>query len=144
MEPRREAFAALSVLVVEPHEGTADALAGLLRLVGHRVAVARTGEATLCAAAAASPNAVLLELHLPDIDGWEVARRLQEVAGTGKRPLLVATTACTSADDHRRSAEAGVGLHLEKPIEPRVLVGVLARFARMLAPACRPSPAESR
>src|SRR5829696_5525762 len=118
----------LSVLVVEPHDDGADSLAELLRLVGHRVVVARTGSAALRAAADDPPDVVLLEVRLPDLDGWQVAWRLHEPGSSGKRPLVVAVTVCGSDDDCRRSEEAGIGLHLTKPAEPGVLVGVLARF----------------
>jgi CheY-like chemotaxis protein len=132
MEPRYNT--PLSVLVVEPHADGADSLAELLRLVGHRVAVAHTG-ATALRAADEPPDVIILELRLPDLDGWEVVRRLREPAEwQGKCPFLVALTTCGSVDDRRRSAEARIDLHLVKAAEPSVLIGVLARFAQVLAP----------
>ena len=132
-EPRRGGVPPLSVLVVEPHADAADTLAELLRLVGHRVAVARTGADALRTAATDPPDVVVLEVRLPDGDGWQVAGRLRQPVG-GKRPLVVAVTADGSDDGRRRSEAAGIDLHLEKAVEPGVLLGVLARFARLLAP----------
>jgi CheY-like chemotaxis protein len=76
---------------------------------------------------------VLLDLLMPGMDGYDLARRLRGRAA-GKRPLLVAVSGCASPDDHRKSAQAGIDLHLDKPVDPGVLVGVLRRFERVLAP----------
>jgi DNA-binding response OmpR family regulator len=130
---------ALSVLVVEDNRDGADSTADLLQLYGHRVSVTLTGKAALELAADDSPDVVLLDIRLPDVSGWDVARRLREQAeGTGKRPLLIAVTGCGAEVDRRRSAAAGIDLHLVKPVEPGVLVGILDRFRRVLAP---PEPA---
>jgi CheY-like chemotaxis protein len=125
----------LSVLVVEDHEDGAISLEMLLHLFGCRVTIARTGNAALEAAAADPPDVVLLDLLLPDLDGWEVARRLREqFAVEDKRPLLVAVTGCGEERDYSRSADVGIDLHLLKPVESGVLIGVLRRFADALAP----------
>ena len=124
----------LSVLVVDAHEDGAASLAEILRLYGYDVRVAGTARAALRAAAEAPPDVVLLEPRLPDLDGWELARRVRVLAG-GKPPLVVAISGSGRPEDRRRSAEAGVHLHLVKPADPAVLRGVLARFARVVAPA---------
>ena len=133
MEPELESSPPLSVLVVEAHNDTADSLAELLRLVGHRVAVARCGEAALEAVTASPPDVVLMEVRLPDLDGWQLAEQLMEAGSSGKRPFLVAVTTCGSERDCRRSAEVGIDLLLLKPVEPGLLLGLLRRFARVLA-----------
>ena len=122
--------ASLDVLVVEDRPDTAWSTAAVLALYGHRVTVAGSGAAALNLAAA-DPDVVLLDLGLPGMGGWEVARRLRGRAG-GRPPLIVAITGYGTDADRRRSAEAGIDLHLVKPVDPAVLAGVLARFARVV------------
>ena len=102
--------------------------------------IARTGGAALELAADDPPDVVLLDIRLPDLDGWEVSRWLRKQAGgNGKRPLVVAVTGCGTDGDHHKSEESGVDLHLVKPVDPAILVGVLRRFARVIATG-RPDP----
>jgi len=125
----------LSILVVDDDTDGADSLATLLQIYGYRVTVARTGAEALELAAADPPDVALLDVLMPGLDGWEVARWLREQS-CGRRPLLVAVTGCGSDADRRRSAEAGMDLHLVKPVEPAVLAGVLEGFRRILTPPC--------
>lgn len=125
-EPRHR----LSVLVVDDSPDAAGSTAELLALCGHDARVAGSGAAALAAAATDPPDVVLLDLGLPDMDGWEVAARLR--GRPGKPPVMVAVTGFGAEGDRRRSADAGVDLHL---VKPAVLVGVLRRFERVLAPA---------
>jgi two-component system, OmpR family, response regulator len=121
----------LSVLVVEDEADTADSLAELITLVGHRVTVARTGAAAL--RANGSPDVVLLDLGLPDMDGCEVARQFRARASAGatpKRPFLVAVTGYGRDEDVRRTEAAGIDLLLVKPADPAALLRLLARFSR--------------
>lgn len=129
----RRGTAPVSILVVEDDRDGAETLAFLLRVNGYRVTVAADGEAALRAAARETPDVVLLDIRLPRIDGWEVARRLRERADR-KRPLFIAVTGCARAEDERRSAEAGTDLHLAKPVAPPDLLAVLDRFSRIPAP----------
>jgi CheY-like chemotaxis protein len=71
------------------------------------------------------------------MDGWELARRLRESAVI-KRPLLVAVTAAATDADRKKSDEAGVDLHLVKPVDPAALVGLVRRFGRVVAPGTAP------
>src|SRR5205085_11612876 len=118
----------LSVLVVDAHEDGAASLAEILTLYGYTVRVARTGRAALEAAAQSPPDVVILELWLPDLDGCELAERLRAQAA-GKHPFLVAVTGDGFPADRRRSAAAGIHLHLVKPADLGLLRRVLARFA---------------
>jgi DNA-binding response OmpR family regulator len=129
----------LSVLVVDEAPDATDSMAILLTLHGHAVRIARSGEDALRLAAADPPDVVLLDLLMSDLHGWEVARRLRDTA-VGKQPFLVAVTGCATAVDRRRSAEAGIDLHLVKPVAPTVLVGLLWRFARVFAPTIPADP----
>jgi|GEM_PF-5767966 len=125
----------LTVLVVDDSIDTADSLAELLRLHGHAVMVAYSGESALQSAAARVPDVVFLDILMPDLNGCQVAELIRNrCAACGKRPILVAITGCGTEEDRKRSARAGFDLHLVKPVDPAVLVGMLERFRRLLAP----------
>jgi CheY-like chemotaxis protein len=119
--------------VVEDHEDTAEIVSLLLRQEGQEVEVAPDGQAAMSAVRAHHPDVVLLDLGLPDIDGWQVARQVHEVPAE-KRPLLVAVSGQDGADARRRSAEAGIDLHLAKPVDLRQLRQLLARFRQVIEP----------
>src|SRR5258708_7691026 len=95
----------LYVLVVEDNRDCADSTALLLRLAGHEAEVAPDGASALRAAAARQPDVVLLDLGLPDMTGWEVARRLKALAGR-KGPFIVAVTGWSGEKDRLRSADS--------------------------------------
>jgi DNA-binding response OmpR family regulator len=122
-----------SVLVVEDYRDAADSLAILLRLSGFPVTVARDGESALDTARAATPDVVLLDIGLPRMTGWEVATRLRDQCH-GKQPYVIAVTGRGTDRDRFRSADAGIDLHLVKPVEPAVLVGVLEQVQHALTP----------
>jgi DNA-binding response OmpR family regulator len=127
--PRDEA--PLRVLVVEDDEDTAASMALLLRLDGHEVRVAGEGGAALREAQDRPPDVVLLDIGLPGLDGYEVAKRLRERAA-GKQPLVIAVTGRDQDEARRRSAEAGIDLHLLKPADPDGLRQMLKRWHRTI------------
>jgi CheY-like chemotaxis protein len=129
---RRAAEAPLSVLVVEDRPDAAESLAAL-RLDGHEVRVAHDGPSALEQAGRSPPDAVLLDIGLPGVDGWHVAERLRATAGE-RRPLLVAVTGYGGRADRDRSERAGIDLHLAKPADPGVLLEMLRRFGQILRP----------
>lgn len=124
----------LRVLVVDDDPDAADSTASLLTLSGFDARATCCGADALRQARESPPDVVLLDLMMPGMDGYELAHRLRNEAAR-KRPLLVAVSGCASPEEHRRSAEGGIDLHLDKPVDPAVLVGVLRRFERVLAPA---------
>jgi two-component system OmpR family response regulator len=124
----------LRVLVVDDEPDSADSTASLLTLSGFDARATTSGPDALRLADEYVPDVVLLDLMMPVMDGYELAGRLRERA-TERPPLLVAVSGCASPEEHRRSAEGGIDLHLNKPADPAVLVGVLRRFERVLAPA---------
>ncbi len=121
----------LSVLVVDDDRDTAESLTELLTLHGF-AARGVTTAANAERAAADLPDAVVLDIRMPGTNGWDLARRL---AGAPKPPLLIAVSGCGTDVDKLHSAEAGIQLHLVKPVDPAVLIGVLRRFARAVGPA---------
>ena len=117
------------VLVVEDNEDAAETLADVLRLGGHEVEVAHDGAEGLRRAAEWAPEAVLCDIGLPGIDGYEVARRLRAEAA-GKRTLLVALTGYALPEDLRRAREAGFDAHLAKPARFEEIEAILTRAER--------------
>jgi two-component system CheB/CheR fusion protein len=111
------------VLVVDDCRDSADSLALLVGLWGHEAWAAYDGPSALVAAARHRPDVLFLDLALPGLSGFEVARRLR-AAGV-RPPLLVALTGFGREEDRRASAEAGFDLHLLKPAEPEELMRLL-------------------
>jgi CheY-like chemotaxis protein len=99
--------------VVDDHPDSADSTALLLRLYGYEVDVALDGEAALQKAPAKPPDVVLLDICMPGMDGYEVARQLRALFQHKVR--LVALTAHGSKEDRKRCLEAGFDLYLVKP-----------------------------
>ena len=118
----------LRILVVEDNVDAAESLATLLRVWGHDVQVVHDGLQALDAARGRRPEVVLLDIGLPGLDGYQVARRLREDLGLGGA-LLVAMTGYGQPEDRRRSREAGIHHHFVKPVEPFVLRNLLADVA---------------
>ena len=112
------------VLVVDDNRDAADLLNELLTGLGHEVKVAYDGHAALDLAEAMKPDLVLLDIGLPGIDGYEIARRLR------RDPVLheveiVAVTGYGQPEDRRRAIEAGFDEHLLKPVQPAAIVQLL-------------------
>jgi CheY-like chemotaxis protein len=123
---------ALRILAVEDHADTAASLAELLRLYGHEIVVAGDGAEAIHQAEMNPPDVVLLDIGLPGMDGWEVARRLQQLPAA-RKPLLVAMTGYGQEADREHSRQAGIHLHLLKPLDPAELERLLRRFQIILA-----------
>jgi DNA-binding response OmpR family regulator len=117
--------------VVEDDEDTAAGLALSLRLDGHEVRVAGDAGTALREAQDGPPDVVLLDIGLPGLDGYEVAKRLRQQA-TGTQPLVIAVTGHGQDEARRRSAEAGIDLHLLKPADPDGLRQMLKRWQRTI------------
>jgi CheY-like chemotaxis protein len=112
------------LLVVDDNHDVATGLAEVLKLLGHDVRIAGDGPSALEVDAAFHPDLVLLDIGLPGMDGYEVARRLRG-APPARRPVLVAVTGWGSEEDRRLSEDAGFDAHLVKPLELSVLVEIL-------------------
>lgn len=110
----------LSILLVDDNEDSAESMAMILELEGHDVKLAFDGATALALAAEHKPTVILLDITLPDMDGYEVARRLRATP-EGREATILAVTGYGSADDVRRSKEAGINRHLTKPLDPTTL-----------------------
>jgi CheY-like chemotaxis protein len=119
----------LRVLCVDDHPDTAESLGTLLSLYGHEVALANDGEAALALAPAFAPQACVLDITMPGIDGNELARRFRAEPG-GEEVLLIALTALGDYPALERMADSGFDLYFAKPVEPAELFAALADFAR--------------
>ena len=120
----------LRVLVVEDELVTAESLALFLRSWGHEVNLACNGPDALSMVSTFQPEVVLLDIGLPEMDGYEVARRLRRLPGM-EECLLIAFTGRGHEDDVRRCKEAGIDCHLLKPVEPALLREFLAKAKKL-------------
>jgi len=111
------------VLIVEDNVDQAQTLRLFLSMKGHRLEIAATGPAALEVARRFRPDVVLLDLGLPGLDGFEVARQLRQEYGEAIR--IIAVSAYASENDRRQSLEAGCELHLVKPADPRFIESLL-------------------
>jgi CheY-like chemotaxis protein len=121
-------------LVLDDNRDAAESLEAVLRLHGHEVVVANDGESALVGLEAHEPAIALLDLGLPGMDGYEVARRIR--AGVrGRDTILVAITGWGQEEDRRRTREAGFDAHLTKPVEYPTLASLLADLLVRPAPS---------
>ncbi len=124
MSSPNPAAAGRSILIIEDNVDARDALRILLELDGHVVEAAGEGESGLSIAHAKDPDIALVDIGLPGLDGYEIARRLR--AGGGRRPVLVALTGYGQPEDRRQATEAGFDALLVKPVDPATLSSLLA------------------
>jgi CheY-like chemotaxis protein len=117
----------LRIVVIEDNRDAREMLRLLLELQGHQVGEAADGPAGVHAAVTSAPDVVLLDIGLPGMDGYQVARRLRSRMGSGVR--LVALTGYSDPETRRATAAAGFDAHLVKPVEPAELTRVLATLA---------------
>jgi DNA-binding response OmpR family regulator len=129
--PLAKTLRRLRLLVVEDHVDIAESMAMLLTLNGHQVRVVRDGPAALQAVGEEEPDIVLLDLGLPGMTGYEVAKRLI-ARNPRKRPFLSGMTGFGSEDDRRHCWKAGIDLHMLKPVDMEQLEGILNRFRNIL------------
>jgi len=117
------------ILVIEDDDDGRAALAELLGLWGYEVQTARDGESGIEKAIRQPPSVALVDIGLPGIDGYEVARRLK-VELNGSTPRLIAMTGYGQPEDRRRAMQAGFERHLVKPVDASRLAALLADDAR--------------
>ena len=117
----------VSVLVVDDDPDYVSTTTALLRLSGFRAAGAGSGADALCRATEQAPDVILLDLSMPDMDGYELADRLRK-SRAEKPPYFVAVSGYGRDEDKARSSRAGFDLHLVKPVLPADLISVLAKF----------------
>jgi signal transduction histidine kinase len=115
------------ILLVDDNVDSAQTMATLLRMEGHDTDVVYDGETALQRAQAMSPDAVFLDIGLPGMSGFQVARELRARPQT-RRAVLIAVTGYGQASDRQRALEAGFDHHLVKPVDITVVQGLLAEL----------------
>ncbi len=113
------------VLVVDDNVDAATSLAMMLELKGHTVQTVHDGSAALNAVQSFSPEVVLLDIELPDMSGYEVARQIRSNSG-GKNITLIALTGRGQQDDKERAREAGFDEHFTKPVDISLLATLIS------------------
>jgi CheY-like chemotaxis protein len=115
------------VLVVDDNADGAESLASLLRVAGHETAVAFDGEEAMRVAREFDPELAVLDIGLPQLDGYEVARRIRRMQ-LARQPLLIALTGWGQEEDREKSRQAGFNHHLVKPVTLNALLDLLAEW----------------
>jgi len=113
------------ILLADDNRDAAESLAIILRLEGHDVELAYDGHAALQAYTKLRPDVALLDIGMPNANGYEVARQIRATPD-GRDVLLIAITGWAQDSDKAQSRAAGFDHHLTKPIEPETLIGLLA------------------
>jgi len=127
----------LRILVIDDNEDSAESLSMLLRIGGHDVRTAFGGDEGLVQCERFRPELLLCDIRMPDVSGYEVARRLRALSQGGPRPFLVALTGFGAESDHDASLRAGFDRHLVKPVDPDALITLVNEVAVQRAAALR-------
>ncbi len=114
------------LLVVDDNEDSASTVAELLKMSGNEVSVAHDGTSAVERTASFRPDVVLLDIGLPDINGYEVARRIRRLEGV-RQPILIALTGWGQQQDKQAAAQAGFDHHWTKPVDPARLQELSSR-----------------
>lgn len=115
------------VLVVDDNRDGARSLALVLEMSGHDVSVAYTGASAIALGDNARPDVCIIDIGMPDLNGYETARRIRE-KDWGKRALLLALTGWGQQDDKQRARDAGFDRHFTKPVDPAEIERALEEF----------------
>ncbi len=122
------ATARCRVLVIDDDTDVRESTAMVIRLLGHDVFTAPDGKSGVEAVRTFLPELVLLDVGLPDADGYDVARWIR-AEQTGRHTLLAAMTGWVGDDDRSAADDAGFDLHLPKPVDLQTLRALIARAA---------------
>ncbi len=116
-----------TVLLVEDNEDNRIIYSTVLRHVGYDVVEAEDGVQAIALARSAKPDLILMDISIPELDGWEATRILRADPAT-KRTPIIALTAHALPDDRERAAQVGFTAYLAKPVEPRAVVAEVKRW----------------
>jgi CheY-like chemotaxis protein len=120
----RSQVSASRILLVDDNEDACDSMAALLRMGGHEVQTAYDGVAGVLEAERYKPDVVLLDLGMPNLNGYDACRHIR-AHPWGKGMILIALTGWGQDEDKRRTREAGFDAHLVKPVDPTALERLL-------------------
>jgi CheY-like chemotaxis protein len=113
-----------TILIIEDNNDARESLRLLLESLGHRVLEAADGHHGLALVLDRKPEVVLVDLGLPGLDGYEVARAVR-LSPLGRTTVLIAVTGYGQAEDRRRSKEVGFDAHLVKPVSQSLLATLI-------------------
>ena len=120
----------LRVLVVDDLADSTSSLRWLLQAWGHDARIAEDGAAALKMADRFQPDVVILDLAMPGMDGYEVAKRLRQI--DLEKPIIIAHSGYCTEDDVQRSLDAGCNYHIPKPVEPDEIKQLLETYEQVL------------
>ena len=116
-----------TILVIEDQEDSRRILRDLLRSAGYDVLEAVTGEDGVTAAETHHPELILMDIQLPDFDGYEATRRIKAKADLRQIPIIAVTSYALSGDD-AKAFDAGCNAYVSKPFSPRALLAKIREF----------------
>ena len=129
LQPAQATLSGVSVLVVDDEADARDLVATVLRAKGAEVTTAASAVRALELLARAMPTVLLSDVAMPEVDGYELIRRVRSMQPGGGKLAAIALTAFARQEDRRRALEAGFHTHVAKPVEPAELVRVVASVA---------------
>jgi two-component system, cell cycle response regulator DivK len=115
------------ILVIEDNVDNREILRDLLTSVGYEVIEAMTGQAGVCATAEHHPDLILMDLHLPGLDGYDATRRIKADPALGHIPIIAVTAYALSGDDVK-ARQAGCDGYVAKPFAPRTLLATIRTY----------------
>jgi two-component system cell cycle response regulator DivK len=115
------------ILVVEDQEDNRRIIRDLLTSVGYEIIEALTGEEGVSAAETHRPALILMDIQLPDFDGYEATRRIKAIPALSAIPIIAVTSYALSGDDVK-AFEAGCDAYVSKPYSPRALLAKIREF----------------
>jgi CheY-like chemotaxis protein len=114
------------VLIADDNRDAAESLALLLQIEGHEVTAVHDGREALTAFESWKPDAALLDIGMPGLNGYEIARAIRKMPG-GQDVILIAVTGWGQDNDKAQAVQAGFNFHFTKPVEPDALTALLAK-----------------
>lgn len=123
----------MRILIVDDYPGAAESTRTLLELLGHECSTALDGQGALRVLESFQPELVILDIGLPDLSGYEVAREIRARAAA-KRVFIAAMSGWSAAEDRVRSLAAGIDVHVQKPPTRAMLEQLVASAAGAIRP----------
>jgi two-component system cell cycle response regulator DivK len=117
----------IRILVIDDHEDNRRILRDLLANAGYEVVAAATGEDGVALAETRAPDLILMDIQLPDIDGYEATRRIKSNPTLQRIPIIAVTSYALSGDDAKALA-AGCDAYVAKPFSPRALLAKVREY----------------
>jgi CheY-like chemotaxis protein len=117
----------LRCFIVDDHDDTREGYKEYLTAAGYDVSTASDGQELRELLRQETPDAILLDLQLPSVDGWQLTRELKRDARTRAIPIII-VSACVQPSDRRKAEEAGCDLFLPKPVDPEIIRDELRRL----------------